>query len=74
MLLCHLQVDCSAARKHHERLSACVKQIAEESAGEEVLLLAVDALSQAVQSLRQVPLESFKSLDIAMGYLLFFQY
>jgi hypothetical protein len=68
MFLCHLQVDCSAARKHHKRLSACVKQIAEENAGDEVLLLAIDALSKAVQSLRQVALEYHECLHLARGY------
>ena len=48
------QVDCSAGRAHHGFLSACVKQTAQENAGEEVLLLAVNALSQAVQELQQV--------------------
>lgn len=38
-------------------LTACVKQTAEECRGEEVLLLAVDALSQAAQSLDQVSLQ-----------------
>ncbi len=50
---CCLQVDCSAGRAHHDRLTACVKSTAEENAGEEVLLLAVDALSQALQGLLQ---------------------
>ena len=48
------QVECSAGREHHGALTACVKRTAEECAGEEALLLAVDALSQAVQGLEQV--------------------
>lgn len=53
LLRCCLQVDCSAGRAYHDRLTACVKSTAEENAGEEVLLLAVDALSQALQGLPQ---------------------
>ena len=54
---CCEQVECSAGREHHGALTACVKRTAEESMGEEVLLLAVDALSQAAQSLEQVLLK-----------------
>ena len=54
---CCRQVECSAGREHHGALAACVKRTAEECAGEEALLLAVDALSQAAQSLEQVLLK-----------------
>ena len=54
---CCWQVECSAGREHHGALAACVKRTAEEYAGEEALLLAVDALSQAAQGLEQVLLK-----------------
>ena len=64
---CCWQVECSAGREHHGALTACVKRTAEECAGEEALLLAVDALSQAAQSLDQVWLELLMDVAPAAG-------
>lgn len=60
------QVECSAGREHHGALTACVKRTAEECAGEEALLLAVDALSQAAQSLEQVLLLLLLKLQLVI--------
>ncbi|BDA47823.1 probable RWD domain-containing protein 2B [Coccomyxa sp. Obi] len=48
-----LQIECSASRGAHDALTHEFHQCAEEQAGAEVLLLAVDCLQQAVQRLNE---------------------
>ena len=47
----HLQVECNASRDVHDALTKEVTSCAEEHAGIEVLLVAVDCLLQAIQNL-----------------------